>query len=351
MKKNFWNKLPKSHADWRGKYFTCLAPMSGVTDFPFREILCEIGKPDVIFTEFVSTEMIVRSVVGEPLCGLPKEGGHAGPPLRKFRKDLPSVLAFSKKQRPIVVQFFGSRPEQFEYCAALAVKLKFGGVDINMGCPDRKVLKQGAGSELIKNPQLAGKIIQAAKKGCGGKLPISVKTRLGYEKKNLDWIQFLLEQGLDALTIHGRVAKQGYGGEADWEAIGEAVKMRDKMKLKTLIIGNGDVKSLEQGRLLAGKYGIDGFMIGRQALHNSWIFKKGLINQTPTVRGRVKVALKHTQLFEKFYGKKKDFGLMKKYYKAYLSGTALKKELMGCKNIEEVKKFLKSNKTPMTKSQ
>lgn len=319
--KNFWLKLPK--------HFTALAPMSGVTDFPFREMVAGIGSPDIFFTEFISTEGVVRSV-----------GNSHGYSLQYAKQ-----MHFSKKQRPIIVQFFGSKPEQFEYCARLAVRYKFDGIDINMGCPDRKVLKQGAGSDLIKNPQLVKEIIQSAKKGCGGKLPISVKTRLGYDKKDLEWIRFLLSQDLDALTIHGRYAKQGYAGIADWDAIGEIVKMRDKMKLKTLIIGNGDVKDLAHGKILAEKYGVDGFMIGRQILHNLWVFRREQPWLIPTVRERVKIALKHTKLFEKFYGSQKDIGLMKKYYKAYFSGVSgdifPKKELMECKNIKEAKRLLK----------
>ncbi|MDD5731737.1 MAG: tRNA-dihydrouridine synthase [Patescibacteria group bacterium] len=327
--KSFWslgNTRDKQKLAKGKKPIAILAPMSGVTDFPFREILCEIGKPDVIFTEFVSTEMIYR----RGAVSAPDKKGGVTPPLQ---------LQFSKKQRPIVVQFFGSRPEQFEYCAKLAVKLGFDGIDINMGCPDRKVQKQGAGSELIKNPKLAAEIIRAVKKGCGGKLPVSVKTRLGYRKKDLEWIRFLLEQDLDALTIHGRTASQGYGGEADWEMIGEAVKLRNKMKLKTLIIGNGDVKDLCRGAIHCAQYGTDGFMIGRQILHNPFVFCR---DERPFVstEERIKVALKHIKLFEKFYDSKKDFSLMKKYLKAYLSGTELKKDLMEAKTIKEARKIL-----------
>lgn len=313
--KNIWTKL--------SKHFVALAPMAGVTDFPFREILCEIGKPDLFFTEFVSTEHVVR---------------HPG--------TVPLILKFSKKQKPIIAQFFGCKPAQFEYCAAFALKLGFNGIDINMGCPDRKVQKQGAGSELIRNPELAREIIRATIRGCEGKIPVSIKTRLGYDEKDIaryleSLKDIVKEEDISAITIHGRTVKQGYLGEADWDMIGKFAKEFKKSNKNIVVIGNGDIKSIEQGKILAEKYGVDGIMIGREALHNPWIFSgKENIN----LKTRIRVALKHTRIFEKHYNDEKSFSLMKKYYKSYFSGIAgdlfTKKELMECKNIDEAKIIL-----------
>jgi len=358
---NIWQKLARNK-----KPFFCLAPMAGVTDFAFREILAEIGGPDLFFTEFVSTEMVARNFF---------EVGSSDPtPTKKFRKDLPPILNFSEKQHPIIAQFFGCKPEQFRICASLAVKLGFDGIDINLGCPDRKVLKQGAGSELIKNPKLVEKIIRATIEGCGGKIPVSIKTRLGYDKKNIqEYLEILkniaAEGNISAITIHGRTVKQGYSGKADWGEIGKFAKELKKAYIgqtygnyrrsDLCVIGNGDIKSIEQGKKLAEKYGLDGVMIGRQILRNPWVFNKSESLQikdrmNPNINERVRVALKHTKLFEKFYRVgsgnptlTSNIGAMKKYYKAYLSGIPAdlvsKKELMECKSVGEAKRLLMSN--------
>jgi nifR3 family TIM-barrel protein len=310
---NIWQKLTK-----KKEPFFILAPMAGVTDSPFRRMIVKIGKPDLFFTEFVSTEHIVRV------------------------NKIPDVLRIDKSERPIIAQFFGCKPEQFRVAAKLALKLKFDGIDINMGCPDRKVQKQGSGSELIKNPKLMREIIRVVREVVGDKVPVSIKVRLGYEKKDIrDWILDILEEGIDAVTIHGRTAKQGYTGEADWEAIGEIAKEIKKRFPNIIVIGNGDVKSIEMGKQLAKKYGVDGVMIGREALHNPWVFSG---KKDVGLKIRSKLALEHTQIFEKFYGPRNSFGAMKKYYKAYFSGVSgelfPKKELMDSKSAKEAKKIL-----------
>lgn len=315
---NIWKKLAK-----KKKPFFILAPMAGVTDSPFRQMVCKIGKPDIMFTEFVSTEHIARV------------------------DKTPLVLKYSKKESPVMAQFFGCKLEQFEKCAKLALELGFDGIDINMGCPDRKVQKQGSGSELIKNPELAIKIIREIKKIVGDKIPVSIKTRIGYSKKDDSHILAIAKEGVAAVTIHGRTAKQGYSGEADWEEIGRLSGLIKKINPETVVIGNGDVKNLEQGRELAKKYGVDGVMIGRQILHDPWVFG----GKSPTVKKRLKMCLDHTLLYKKFYkvkdekGYKADVGVMKKYYKAYLAGVpkdlVCKKELMEARTFTEAEKTLK----------
>src|SRR3990167_3412588 len=208
MVKGFWKKLAMSRRDL-DRPILALAPMADVTNAAFRRIIAKYGKPDVMFTEFVSCD---------GLCS-------AG------QKNLLPILKFTKKERPIVAQIFGAKPENFYESAKLIKKLGFDGLDINMGCPDKKVLKQGAGAALINNPKLAQEIIRQTKKG-SGKMPVSVKTRIGYDKYDKKefkkWLTALLECELDAITIHARTKKEMSLFTAKWEVVAEAVKIRDE---------------------------------------------------------------------------------------------------------------------------
>jgi len=347
LMQNIWQKLAENK-----KPFSVLAPMAGVTDFVFREMIADITErdatkhskvgPDLFFTEFISTEMIVRS-------GLMQIG------TRISADKLPNIFHFSEKQKPIIIQFFGSKPEQFEYCARLIVEmngrssLRYDGIDINMGCPDKKVQKQGAGSELINNPELAIEIIQAVKKVCGDQIPISVKTRVGYREINFDHIKKIAEEGVAAITIHGRTAFQGYAGKANWTAIGQAADVIKKINKDVIVIGNGDIKDIDTGNFLCQQFGLDGFMIGRQVLKSPFAFK---LESDLNIEERLELCLKHTELFHQFYSNgvtvkdddfssnnRVSFGAMKKYYKAYLGGfrgaSEFRKELMNAKDFEE----------------
>ncbi len=347
--KNFWEKLPKP--------FFCLAPMADVTDAAFRCIINKYGKPDVNWTEFVSAD------------GLSSPG----------REILKNNLIFSKKEKPIVAQLFSSNPEKMRQASCYVASLGFDGIDINMGCPDRSVEKQGAGAAMMKDMTKAGEIIQAVKDGIkdskNKNITVSVKTRIGYNKNQInEWIPFLLSQNIDALTVHARTRKEMSLVPARWEHVKEVVEIRNKMGVKTKIIGNGDVKDLEQGRQLAIETGCDGIMIGRGIFGNPWLFRgknnskfspvlgggrtrgqtssKILINFTPTIEQKLKVMLEHTKLFEKLLGKVKNFAVMKKHYKAYVNGfegaKELRVELMDTKSASEVEiivnKFLKKIK-------
>src|SRR5882724_8038091 len=213
MKESFWQKLDKP--------ILVLAPMANVTDAAFRRLIAAYGKPDVMYTEFVSAD------------GL----------LSKCRDRLLPALWFTEAERPIVAQFFGATPEHFYECALLAQELGFDGIDINMGCPDRAVEKQGAGAALMKDPKLTQKIISETKRGAGD-LPVSVKTRLGYNANTLEkWLPHLLAAEPAAITIHLRTRKEMSLVPAHWEAAGEAVRIRDRAGMDTLMLGNGDVKS------------------------------------------------------------------------------------------------------------
>ncbi|MEA3398965.1 MAG: tRNA-dihydrouridine synthase [Patescibacteria group bacterium] len=304
---SFWEKLDKP--------FFCLAPMADVTDAAFRRIIVKYGKPDVLWTEFVSAD------------GLVSEGKEA------LKKD----LIYSKKEKPIVVQLFSANPKKIKKAAIYCASLGFDGVDINMGCPDRSIEKQGAGASLMKDYELSAKIIASAKES---NLPVSVKTRVGYNRVQEDWIPFLLNQGLAALIIHARTRKEMSKVSANWGHIKRAVEIRNERELDTLIIGNGDVATLEQGRRLAKETGCDGIMIGRGIFGNPWLFSERI----PTLKEKMKVMLEHTKMFNKLIDFK-NFAVMKKHFKAYVNGfdgaKELRIKLMKVNSYKEVKKIIK----------
>ncbi len=317
--RNFWRKLKKP--------FFCLAPMADVTDYPFRQIIAKYGKPDVFWTEFTSAD---------GLCSVGK-------------KKLLINFKFSKNEHPIVAQIFGSKPENIKKASALCQKMGFDGVDINMGCPDRSVERQNSGAKMIGNFKLVEEIIKAAKVGAP-KLPISVKTRIGYSKVEIDtWIPFLLEQNISALTVHLRTRKEMSKVPAHWEYAKKIVELRDKSGKDTLIIFNGDVVDLEDAKQKAKESGCDGVMLGRAIFGNPLLFSE-LGSKAQHISRKLKILVEHTKLFEKHLGKHKNFAVMKKHFKAYVNGfdgaKELRVKLMAAKNAIEVKlavdNFLKS---------
>lgn len=313
--KNFWKKLPKP--------FFCLAPMADVTDAAFRSIICKYGKPDVFWTEFVSAD------------GLASPG----------REVLKNNLIYTKEEHPIIAQLFSAHPDKMREASKLVADLGFDGIDINMGCPDRSIEKQGAGAAMMKNMKIAGEVIQAVKDGIKDAkkdISVSVKTRIGYNKNQInEWIPFLLKQDLSALIVHARTRKEMSLVPARWEHVKEVVDIRNKMGVKTKIIGNGDVESLEQGIKLAKETGCDGIMIGRGIFGNPWLFS----GKIPTVKQKLKVLVEHTKLFEKILIGHKNFYVMKKHYKAYVNGfdgaKELRVKLMKMNNSKEVELIIK----------
>ena len=319
---NFWNKLKRP--------IFALAPMADVTDCVFRQIIAKYGKPDIFFTEFVSAD---------GLCS-------AG------RDKLLIDFIYGESERPIVAQIFGSKPENIKKTSALCRKLGFDGIDINMGCPDKSIEKQCAGAAMIKDPELARKIIRSAIEGGGG-LPVSVKTRIGYNKNEIEtWIPELLKENLAALTIHLRTRKEMSDVPAHWDLMKRIVEIRDQMKVNTLILGNGDVMSLGEAEQKVRETGCDGIMLGRAIFGNPWLFKMGSSREfsapapflgrfglkagpsgtknsreLPSIEEILNVMVEHTKLFEKMLGKYKNFAIMKKHFKAYVNGFDGAKEL------------------------
>ena len=318
--------------------------MANVTDSVFRRLFAKYGKPDVTWTEFVSAD------------GLISPG----------RKNLLHDLVFSKKEKPVVAQLFTGHPSAMKKASTLVAKLGFDGIDINMGCPDRAVEKQGGGAASIRDSKNSLAVLEAARAGAPY-IPISVKTRIGYNTVQLEWIKLLLEQKLPALTVHLRTRKEMSDVPAHWEIMPEIVKLRDEISPETLIIGNGDVVSLQDAWNKAQTYGCDGVMIGRGIFGKPWFFenlfalrsstgKEGEVgpiketNKSPEFR--LKVLVEHAQLFEKTFKKIKNFAVMKKHFKAYVNGwdgaKELRAQLMEVEHAKQVsvivKNYLKSIK-------
>lgn len=277
-----------------------LAPMADVTDVAFRAMFARHGKPDVFWTEFVSAD------------GLLSPG----------RSVLLTDLLFESDQRPIVAQLFTADPDTLYRAGLLVRNLGFDGIDINMGCPDRSVEKQGCGANLIQHPERAVALIQAAQKTG---LPVSVKTRLGYREVAIQtWLATLLRTGIHALSVHLRTRSELSKVPARWDCMQEIVALRDALAPETRIIGNGDVVSLAEAENRVQETGCDGVMVGRGVFGNPWFFNRSI--HTVSVEERISALIEHTRLFtEKL--PRKHFAIMRKHYKAYVQGFAGAREL------------------------
>lgn len=385
MIKGFWETLPRP--------FFILAPMADVTDAAFRRLIAkysrhgevgglpvrdrtQTGGPDVFYTEFVSCE------------GLLREG----------REILAYDLIYTENERPIVAQIFGSEPEHFYKCARLMKEKGFDGIDINMGCPDKSVEKQGAGAALTKDAKRAREIVRATQEGAPD-LPVSVKTRLGYTQMTYnEWIPEVLKEEPAALIMHARTRKEMSDVPAHWEEMEQVVDIAKDSE--TLVVGNGDVKDLSDARQKVRETGVDGVMLGKAIFGNPWLFSnvadtrcrchienpapilphtkrisermgsEGEISHAtqsrnrpkrsecvacdrsrkigagyvPTVEDRLRVMVEHTKLFEELLTGVKSFAIMKKHYKAYVSGfdgaKELRMRLMDAKDASEVERVV-----------
>ncbi len=341
---SFWQQLKKP--------FFVLAPMADVTDASFRQMIAKysahtradgsIGGPDVMWTEFVSADGLMRAT---------PEG----------KQKLMADLIYSEEERPIVAQLFSASEEYMEQAAKLCLELGFDGIDINMGCPDRSIEKQGCGSAMIKNPTLARAIVRAAKRGAKsdeGGIPVSVKTRLGYNRDQVEeWIPEVLAENPSALTIHARTRKEMSKVPARWERVARVVTLRDELGSTTRIIGNGDALSLHDAKAKAEQTGADGVMLGRAIFGNPWLFHptKRLPERLTGAEAsssdieiislpeRLKVLVEHTKLFEDVLPHK-NFAVMKKHYKAYVNGfpgaSELRATLMDAPDAREVERIV-----------
>lgn len=317
----FWEKLPKP--------FFVLAPMAEVTDSAFRQMIAKYsrhgevgGGPDVFWTEFVSCD------------GLMSPG----------REVLQRDLAYTKQEHPIVAQIFGGNPDTFLKTAELLAELGFDGIDINMGCPDRSIEKQGAGASLLKDPKRAQEIIRATMAGAPH-LPVSVKTRVGYNKEDLEpWIGNILETKPAVITVHARTRKELSLVPARWEFVKRAVDLAKGTG--TLIIGNGDVQSIADAKEKVHATGADGAMLGRAVFGNPWLFDRTRTNAGISLEEKFEVMIEHTHLFEKLLGDIKSFAVMKKHYKAYVHGfdgaKEIRTKLMDAEDATEVERIARA---------
>ncbi len=350
---NFWQRIKKP--------ILAVAPMADVTDAAFRQMIAKYS----VFKEQDNLVMWTEFVSADGLLLAPEEG----------KKKLMADLKYSESERPIVAQLFSSNPEHMESAAALVRELGFDGVDINMGCPDKAIERQGCGSAMIKTPDVAREIIRAAKRGARmgeeDGIPVSVKTRLGYYQDTLEeWLPVILNEKPAAVTIHARTRKDLSKVPARWERLKVAVALRDELSPETVIIGNGDVLSLEDAKEKIAMSGVDGVMIGRALFGNPWFFNKtrrlplsltalpthGVDRDTIvkenssddafeyiTLEERLRVMVEHTKLFKELLPEK-NFATMKKHYKAYAHGFADAKELrvklMEANTSEEIEEIV-----------
>jgi tRNA-dihydrouridine synthase len=323
-KRNFWQELAIHQ-----RPFFCLAPMEDVTDIAFREMFVRYSKcrttsffsmltrfftrvkPFVLFTEFT-----------------PSDGLAFGD--EKAQERLRAKLSYFKGQRPIVAQIYNSNEERMEHAARLVQEFGFDGVDINMGCPVNAVVKQISGAALIKHPELAVKLMRAVRRGAPN-IPLSVKTRIGYSSKDdmHDWMTTILTEKPDALTIHLRTRSQMSKVPAQWELLPSIIKLRDELSPDTVIIGNGDVMSMEHGMELVQTYGGEGVMVGRGAYGKPDFFLRDISQRCTRKECKIQMLIEHIELFDTLLLQQeyKGYHVMKKHYKAYITGWSGAKEL------------------------
>ncbi|HLZ34556.1 MAG TPA: tRNA-dihydrouridine synthase [Nitrospira sp.] len=356
---SFWQALPRPVVG--------LSPMDGVTDASFRRIVAWQGKPDVTFTEFTHVHDVCR-----------------GP---EFLLD---SLLYHDDERPIVAQLYGKDPELFYQAAHAVCELGFDGLDINMGCPSRNVASSGSGAGLIRTPDLAHAIIRAARQGIvdwvGGQtlegagikpvrveairrlserfgtspprpcirktIPLSVKTRLGYDEVIVDrWIEHLLVESPAVISLHGRTLQQMYRGEADWSAIARAAAL--VRGTGTMLFGNGDVQSLQEVVRRVRETGVDGVLVGRAVLGRPWFFRgsedvrqavrahgdPGPEPWNPSIATRFDILLEHARYFETHCGPDQ-FRRMRKhlgwYCKGFPHAAALRASMFRVSSVADV---------------
>lgn len=313
MKDNFWQELKRP--------FFILAPMEDVTDVVFRHVISKAARPDVFFTEFTNSESYCHPDGNESVRGR---------------------LTFTEDEQPIVAHIWGDKPEFFREMSIGMAEMGYRGIDINMGCPAPNVFKHGRGAGLIKRPDVAAELIQAAK---AGGLPVSVKTRLGHADINewRGWLTHLFKQDIANLSIHLRTKVEMSQGEAHWELIPEIKKLRDEIAPQTLLTINGDVLNHQMGMELVEKYGVDGVMIGRGVFHNPFAFEPEVREHSP--QELIDLFRYHLDLFDEYSViELRVFKPLRRFFKIYLrefkGANALRIQLMETQTTDEVREIL-----------
>ncbi|MDM5336374.1 tRNA-dihydrouridine synthase [Fictibacillus enclensis] len=313
MKDNFWRDLPRP--------FFILAPMEEVTDVVFRHVVSEAARPDVFFTEFTNSDSYchpqgIQSVKGR--------------------------LTFTEDEQPMVAHIWGDRPENFRQMSIGMAEMGFRGIDINMGCPVPNVTQNGKGSGLIRRPEVAADLIQAAK---AGGLPVSVKTRLGFSEVDewKDWLTHILKQDIVNLSIHLRTRDEMSKVDAHWELIPEIKKLRDEVAPDTLLTINGDIPDRQTGLKLVEQYGVDGVMIGRGIFHNPFAFEKE--PKEHSSKELLDLLRLHLDLLDKYSKLElRPFTAIHRFFKIYVKGFRgageLRNQLFSTKSTDEVRVLL-----------
>ncbi len=302
-----------------------LAPMEGVTDGAFRRICKEYGA-DIVVSEFISSDALSREVE------------------KSFRK-----MAFTDAERPFGVQIFGGTEEALTAAARLAAAQNPDFIDINWGCPVKKIVSKGAGAAILQDIPKMVRLTEAVVKAVD--LPVTVKTRLGWESADKPIVEIaerLQDVGIQAIAIHGRTRAQQYGGEADWSLIG-AVKANPRMTIP--VIGNGDIDTTERALAYRERYGVDAVMVGRAAIGNPWIFQqiKALRNGTPcpepTYDERVDLVMRHLRENVHDKGERVAVLEMRTMYSGYFRGVfnfkPRKIKLMSATTVAECEEILR----------
>ena len=313
---NIWDNLPTP--------FLILAPMEGVTDIMFRQVVARAGRPDLFFTEFTN----VSSYASE-----------------KGRANALERFETAPTDAPIIAQIWGKNPEHFSDCAAALESLGFSGIDLNFGCPDKNVNKTGGGAAMIKTPELAVECFRNAKKSSN--LPISIKTRLGWSKieEYQDWLSTLLAEHPAALTVHLRTRKEMSKVPAHYELIPEILKLRAKISPETKLIINGDIKNRTEALELHKKYPeIDGFMIGRGVFANPYCFTNGHIGTREELMELLNL---HLDLYEKYSENHRvSYEPLKHFFKIYINNfpgaSEIRAKLMETHAVAEAREILQN---------
>jgi tRNA-dihydrouridine synthase len=360
---NFWQALPRPVIG--------LSPMDGVTDASFRSIIAQQGRPDVTFTEFTHVHDVSR-----------------GPEV------FLDTLIYSDIERPMVAQLYGNDPELFYQAAHAVCELGFDGLDVNMGCPSKSVASSGSGAGLIRTPEVARAILQAAKRGiddwAGGQtleqagftparvaafrrlnqerggvpqaarrpIPLSVKTRLGYDSVMVEnWVEHLMQEQPAVISLHGRTLRQMYRGTADWSAIARATSI--VKGTGTLLFGNGDIQSLQEAVTRVRETGVDGVLVGRAVLGAPWFFRSkdrarelargasgsGVEScaEDVSLDQRFAVLLDHARQFQALCGQSRFYRMRKHlgwYCKAFPHAAALRARMVHVSSVNELESVL-----------
>lgn len=318
----------------KGKRFIALAPMEDVTDTVFREIILgisEVNTLNVLFSEFTSIDGLLHPVGG------PKVSHRLL--ISQTEKQL-----IKKNGVKIVAQIWGSDPEKFYRAAKkISEEYDFDGIDINMGCPVKKIVKQASCSELIKYPELSKEIVLATKNG--STLPVSVKTRTGIKQHETEkWIDTLLSVKPECITLHCRTQKMMSDYPAEWNEMKKAVDVRNSGNYDTILMGNGDVVSLEEAYSKINEYGIEGAMIGRGIFKNPWLFYNDQRNRT--AEEKLELLWRHVKLFTNTWQREKSFAILKRFLKIYTydfyGASEIRARMMETMKAEDVREILNS---------